>query len=145
MNKSKPKKVIGRREKIDLPDLELSGLEAKIDTGAYTSAIHCEGIELIEEEGRIKISFHIAPPRNQGVTARIFKTEAFTIKNIRSSFGQTERRYVIRTRVRIGKRLVRAEFSLSDRTEMRYPVLLGRKLLKHRFIVDVSLVYTLDK
>jgi hypothetical protein len=137
----KPKKTIGRREMIDLPELQLLRFEAKIDTGAYTSAIHCSDIAFVEENGVQKITFHIPPPNNQGISANIFKTEHFRLKKVRSSFGQTEMRYLIRTTIRVAKRRIRAEFSLSDRTEMRYPVLIGRKLLKNRFLVDVSLVH----
>jgi hypothetical protein len=66
-------------------------------------------------------------------------TKNFKEKKIKSSFGQIEERFVIKTKIKLFDRVIRAEFSLSDRTEMKYPILLGRKLLRNRFIVDVSL------
>lgn len=142
--KIKRKKIIGRREFIDLPQFGLYHFEAKIDTGAYTSAIHCSHIALVTEANKMKITFHIPQPDNPQTEEKIFETKFFKLKNIKNSFGQTEERYVIRTTIRIGKKRIRAEFSLSDRTEMRYPVLLGRKLLKDRFLIDVSLCHRLS-
>ena len=133
------KDVIGRKDLIDFPQLGLENIEAKIDTGAYTSAIHCSQIKLIRKKGIRKISFHILGTHQVGVGHRVFTTADFKEKKIRSSFGHVEKRFVIKTKIKLFNRVIRAEFSLSDRTEMRFPVLLGRKLLKNKFIVDVSL------
>lgn len=133
------KNIIGRKDMIDLPELGLENIEAKIDTGAYTSAIHCSQIKCVSRKGVRKISFHILGTNQPGVGHRVFTTANFKEKKIRSSFGQVEKRFVIKTKIKLFNRIIRAEFSLSDRTEMRFPVLLGRKLLKNRFIVDVSL------
>ncbi len=123
---------------VDLPGFGLQNIEAKVDTGAYTSAIHCSHIKLIERKGIKKISFHILGSDQEGLGERVFVTRNFKEKKIKSSFGQIEERFVIKTKVKLFGRVIRADFSLTDRTEMRYPVLLGRKLLKNRFIVDVS-------
>jgi hypothetical protein len=56
----------------------------------------------------------------------------------RNSSGKEERRYVIKTSIRLFGKKIRTEFSLANRRKMRYPLLLGRKLLKNRFIIDVS-------
>jgi hypothetical protein len=137
--KEKPEKcLIGRRDMIDLPEFELQNIEAKVDTGAYTSAIHCSHIHVTERKGVKKISFHILGSHQEEVGRRVFTTKNFKEKKIKSSFGQIEERFVIKTKIKLFGRVIRAEFSLSDRTEMKYPVLLGRKLLKNRFIVDVS-------
>ncbi|MGZ4118658.1 MAG: putative ATP-dependent zinc protease, partial [Bacteroidia bacterium] len=61
-------------------------------------------------------------------------------KEIKNSFGETEKRYIIKTIVKIGRKRIKSVISLTDRGTMRYPVLIGRKLLKNRFIVDVSLL-----
>jgi hypothetical protein len=138
--KEKPQKcLIGRRDLVDLPGFGLENIEAKIDTGAYTSAIHCSQIKVIERNGVKKISFHILGSHQEGLGEKVFITRNFKEKKIKSSFGQIEERFVIKTKVKLFGRVIRAEFSLSDRTEMKYPILLGRKLLKNRFIVDVSL------
>ena len=138
----KTKQIIGRKEKIDLPEFGLFSIDAKIDTGAYTSSIHCSHIVLTEEEGIEKINFHIPLFNNSESLIKVFQTDQFKIKNIKSSFGQIEKRYVIRTKIRVAGRLITSDFSLTDRSEMKNPILIGRKILKNKFLVDVSLFFT---
>ncbi len=71
------------------------------------------------------------------------KFTTYSQKNIKNSFGEIEKRFVIKTNVTIGGKHIKALISLTDRGTMRYPVLIGRKLLKNRFIVDVSLINNL--
>ncbi len=123
-------------DKVDFPDLELVHAQAKIDTGAYTSALHCKDIRLMETEHGTMLSFCVIEPGGT-LTRRIY-SDTFTQRTIRNSFGVAEKRYVIKTRIVLFGRKIRAEFTLADRERMRYPVLLGRKLLRNRFIVDVS-------
>lgn len=113
-------------------------VEAKIDTGAYTSSIHCSDIHVIEEGDKQKLSFHILDDSIPGLTQREFITSDFKQKTIKSSFGQSEERFVIKTKVLIFGELIETSFSLSNRDNLKYPILLGRKFLKKRFIVDVS-------
>ena len=122
---------------VDFPDLGLSDVPAKVDTGAYTSALHCKNVRLLKTGDKTKLSFYIIDP-TQALSKRIY-SDNFTQKMIRNSFGQAEMRYVIKTRIMLFGRIIRAEFTLADRERMRYPILLGRKLLRNRFIVDVSL------
>jgi hypothetical protein len=75
---------------------------------------------------------------------REHRFEHFEEKLIRNSFGQSELRYVVRTHIVIGKRKIRSIISLADRAQMRYPVLIGRRFLKNRFNVDVSLINALS-
>ncbi|HAK80669.1 MAG TPA: ATP-dependent zinc protease [Runella sp.] len=127
------KRVIGRNDMIDFPDLGLTHVRVKIDTGAYTSSIHCFKISV--EEG--VLSFFL--PAHRSEKHQQFTTDQFELKAIKNSFGQTEMRYVIKTKVILFGKSIRTEFSLADRSQMRYPVLLGRKLLRSRYLVDVSL------
>ncbi|WP_266363511.1 ATP-dependent zinc protease family protein [Tellurirhabdus rosea] len=135
--KRKPPQTIGCSDRIDFPDFELSDVEAKIDTGAYTSALHCTDVRLVEAGDRHQLRFTLASGQT-GKRKQIL-TDAFKYKTIKNSFGQSEKRFVIQTRVQILGRTIRAEFSLADRGRMRFPVLLGRKLLRNKFVVDVSL------
>jgi hypothetical protein len=64
----------------------------------------------------------------------------YSQKEIKNSFGEIEKRYVIKTTVKIGRKRIKSLISLTNRENMRYPVLIGRKLLKGRYIVDVSLI-----
>lgn len=130
--------MIGRKDRVDLPAFDLFDIEAKVDTGAFTSALHCAQVKVITEGRHQKICFHILDAHRPDVEAREFKTRFFVRKKIKNSFGQSEMRYVIKTKIVLFGRTIRAEFSLADRTEMRYPVLLGRKLLNRKFIVDVA-------
>lgn len=130
------KQIIGSVDKIDIPEFGLIDIEAKIDTGANRSAIHCSEIRLHQDNGVDEITFHIPLDNSHGVNT--FHTTDFFTKKIRSSSGHMEERYVIKTTVVIFNRKISATFSLSNREEMKYPVLLGRKLLHNRFIVDVD-------
>ncbi|HTL81311.1 MAG TPA: RimK/LysX family protein [Bacteroidia bacterium] len=132
----KQKRIIGRREFIDFPDLGLFRLEAKIDTGANTTALHCSHVRV--ENG---ILLFRLLDENHPEYRHEHRFEKFEQKIIRSSFGEEEMRYIIRTRIRIGKKTILSIVSLSDRKDMKYPVLIGRRLLKGRFLVDVSLLH----
>ncbi len=139
MKIKKPLKVIGRSDIIDMPELGLHNVDAKVDTGAYTSSIHCSRIRLKKEpDGSELITFTIPGSRLHEKGTHHFKVRQFEERNIRSSNGHIQKRYVIKTQIILFGRKIRAEFSLADRSSMKYPVLLGRKLLQSRFIVDVS-------
>lgn len=132
----KPKQVIGMTDLVDFPDLELFDVQAKVDTGAFTSALHCKDVRLTKSGLQKKLSFWLID--NTGVPARRFYSDQFSQRMIRNSFGVAELRYVIKTRIVLFGRTIRAEFTLADREHLKNPVLLGRKLLRNRFIVDVS-------
>jgi hypothetical protein len=131
----RPKQIIGRRERVDFPDLNLSGLIAKIDTGAYTTALHCSKVHI--ENG--DLVFHLLDEHHPEYEKSEFRFQRFDQKLIKNSFGEQELRYIIRTRIRMGKRMIRSIVSLSDRGNMRHPVLIGRRLLRGRFLVDAAL------
>lgn len=124
-------KLIGRREWVNFPLLNIKQLEAKIDTGAYTSSIHCK--KIIESNNQLIVIF-------DGDIKHSF-TE-FTRKKIKNSFGEMEERYIIKTIIHIARKKIHTTISLSDRANMRYPVLIGRRLLKNKFIVDVGKIHT---
>ena len=126
--------TLGRSDRVDLPKLGLFNVHAKIDTGAYNCCIHCAGAKVVNG----KLEFVIVDPTRPEFTAMTFVFKKFKQREIRNSFGETELRYVIRTQIKIFDRKIRAEFSLSDRASLRFPVLLGRKILRDRFIIDVT-------
>lgn len=143
MNKRKKiPKLIGRRELVDFPILGLERVEAKIDTGAYTSALHCTEIGERKEGDSKYLWFRLdSNYGNEGdITEHRFTD--YARKKIKSSTGEPEERFVIKTPVKIGSRIIHTTISLSDRANMRYPVLLGRRLLKRKFIVDVARIHT---
>ena len=135
------KLLIGRREKIDFPELKLSGIIAKVDTGAYTTALHCD--KIVEKNG--VLYFTPLGPLDNGYTGEQHSVTIYDQKEIRNSFGEVEKRYIIKTTIKIGRKRIKALISLTNRGKMRYPVLIGRKLLKNRFIVDVAQLEALTK
>ena len=124
----KDKTIIGSEEVISFPEIGIESISARIDTGAATSSL---GVRKIQEKDGVLCC---TLPNREMVC---FKD--YTKKVIKSSFGHTEERYVIRLLVNISGRNIRTDFTLADRSKMKYPVLVGRKLLKNKFIVDVSL------
>jgi hypothetical protein len=130
------KLTIGRREIVDFPELGLFGITAKVDTGAYTTALHCNDVR--EEDGVLYLK--LMDPSHTGYTGKELSFIEFSKKEIKNSFGETESRYIIKTVIRIGRKRIKSVISLTDRGTMRYPVLIGRKLLKNRYVVDVSLL-----
>lgn len=119
---------IGRIEKISFPDLNISSVDAKVDTGAYGTALHVDGIRT--RSG--KLSFWIDNPNN-----RLYFDKYKVIK-VRNSFGKIQKRYSIMTRVVVGDSIYKIFISLTNRKDMKYPVLIGRRFLhKFNYIVDV--------
>lgn len=136
--KKRKAKIIGRRDKIDLPDLSLWDLDAKVDTGAYTSALHVKGIKAIDKEDGPWVVFKLKHPTHPSYNNMKFELPVYAHKHIKNSFGQIEKRYIIRTPLVIFGKSYITEFSLTNRSKMECPVLLGRKLLYRKFTVDVS-------
>jgi len=136
----KDKLVIGRVERVDLPRFGLLGLEAKVDTGARTSSIHCADVrvEAEDEDGRRHISFTLLDPEHPDYNGRRFRARRVDTRTVRSSNGEVQERHVIEADVVIAGRTIRTKFNLADREAMNYPVLLGRRLLRGNFLVDVS-------
>jgi len=126
--------TLGRSDRVALPELGLKELHAKIDTGAYTCSLHCSRAEVVDG----KLEFVLLDKEHPEFTGMKFVFSKFTQREIKNSFGIAETRYIIKTTVRIFNKSIRAEFSLSDRDNLRFPVLLGRKILRRRFIIDVT-------
>lgn len=117
--------------------LNLTGIEAKIDTGAYTSSLHCDLLYLHDADSKTMLYFTTSADQEKP-----FEFENYTQKKIRNSFGEMEERYVIKTKFKIGKKIVNASVSLTNRDNMRYPVLIGRRMLKGKFIIDPLEIHT---
>lgn len=137
--------IIGRLEKIDLPELHLAGIDAKVDTGAYTSSLHCKIVGESEVDGVKYIHFVPLTAKNRVRNAQPYCAPAINQKNVKSSNGMEESRYFVKLKVKIGTKVVRTEFSLTNRSGMKNTILLGRKFLRKRFLVDVAQEYALSK
>lgn len=129
-----PKKVIGRIDKADFPTLDLFDIDIKIDTGAYTSSIHCYKVTVVENE-LICIFYDEGHPYYNGKEI-IF--QEFSITQVRSSNGLVQKRYKVKTLIVLFDKKYSITLTLSTRDDMKYPILIGRKFLTKKFIVDVT-------
>lgn len=132
------KLLIGRKDKADFPEFKLENLEVKIDSGAYTSSIHCHLIEEQIKNGVSVICFQLLDPRHPGFHGKKFESSRFKTKRVKSSNGQKEERYIIKTEIILFGKTYSVELSLAERGSMKTPVLLGRKLLNKNFLIDTS-------
>lgn len=130
--------IIGRRDKADFPELGLENIDIKIDTGAYTSSIHCHNINVIVVDGVEYVEFQLLDPLNSKYDGQLLRYKYTKKKRVKSSFGATEQRYLIATKIVLFGKEYLLELSLTERSEMKYPVLIGRKLLDKNFIVDTA-------
>lgn len=143
MTKTKNKiRLIGRREFVDFPELKLFYIEAKMDTGAYTSSIHCSDISIKTINNNAVLCFKLFDSSHPEFAEHTHRFNEFSKKKIKNSFGEMEERYIIKTSIKLGHKTIRTTLSLSDRENMRYPVLIGRRLLKGKFIIDVNKLHT---
>ncbi len=131
------KKIIGRSDLANFPELNLYGLSVKVDTGAFSSSIHCHQIEEIEENEQKILHFDLLDPEHEHYHHRHFKVAHYSKKEVKNSFGEIEERFVIDTKIVLFQKMYDIELSLTNRQSMKFPVLLGRKILKH-FLVDVT-------
>ena len=134
MKKSNIKILTGRTDIVDFPKLELFNIDIKVDSGAYTSSFHCHSIQ--EENGILKCQF--LDPKHEKYHEKYFTFTDFTQKKVKSSNGIIENRYLIKTEILIFNEIHSIELSLTERGSMKFPVLLGRKFLSKKFMVDTS-------
>ncbi|WP_086734837.1 ATP-dependent zinc protease [Erythrobacter colymbi] len=127
-----PPMVVGWRELVSLPDLGLSGIPAKIDTGARTSSLHAHVLEDFQREGERFVRFAVDWDGQRHLCEAIH----VDVRGITSSNGDQQTRFVIKTPLSIGNVTFRAEISLADRSQMQFPMLIGRTALRRRMVVD---------
>ena len=120
-------------------------LDAKVDTGAYTSSLHCHKVTLEIQNDQKWVRFFVLDPDHPEYEKKAYDCPVHKIKRVKSSNGLVQNRIIVRQKARfLGEERV-IELSLADRTEMKYPVLLGRKFLSGKYVVDVSRKFLLKK
>jgi Uncharacterized protein conserved in archaea len=129
-------KTIGWKELVDLPELGIRGVAAKVDTGARTSVLHCSHIRLVKRGRKQYVEFRPLDERHPGCTIFVFPFHSE--RKVKNSFGQEENRYVIRTSISLFHETFPIELSLRDRSDMEFPLLLGRSFIRKKFLVDVA-------
>lgn len=122
------KTIIGHIDIVDFPELNLIDVPCKIDTGALSSSLHCKEIIKLEKEGKeyLKIKFN----------NDYYITEEYKEIKIKSSNGISENRFEIKTKIKLFNKIYKVKINLTDRNSMRFPGLIGRRLLRKYFIVD---------
>ncbi len=126
---------LGWEEWVALPALGLPALKAKIDTGARTSALHAAEIEPFGPTARPRIRFTVHPVPGRHDVAIPCSAHLIDRREVTSSNGEAEFRYVIRSDLQIGERRWPVEITLTDRASMAYRMLIGRQALGDEVIV----------
>lgn len=129
-------KVIGWREFVGLPQLQVARIKAKIDTGARSSALHAFNIQELQLDGKSIIRFQIHPLQRDNQTIIMAEAELLEYRKIRNSGGVAHLRPVIKTEVKLGEQIWSIELSLTDRDVMGFRMLLGRQAVRNKFLVD---------
>ena len=135
-----PIQIYGWREYIFLNGVE-ERLQAKLDTGALTSSIHAEEMELFERDGKKWVRFIVTDPRVKNPTRTRLEAPLVRIARVKEPGGDSIAREVVRLGFAIGERKVRGEFTLNNRANMLAPVLIGRTMLKDLGWVDPGRTY----
>lgn len=138
MVRKKKKVLIGRSEEISFPELDLKNIVAKIDTGAYSTALHCYDVYEMREGKEKILCFKVLDPSFSKFKNEEIHYKQFSRKKIKNSSGENETRYIIKTKIELGGKIILTDVSLADRGNMKFPVLIGRKFLSKGFVVDVS-------
>ena len=126
--------ILGRYDRVDLPDLGLFDIHAKIDTGAYTSSLHCHQVHIVDGV----LEFILLDEEHSEFTGTKLTFSEYALRDIKNSFGETESRFIITTTLKIFNQEITTEFSLCNRGSLKFPILIGRKILRDRFLIDVK-------
>jgi len=127
--------IVGRSERLDFVDTAIEGVPAKVDSGAYRSAVHASSI--VEHDGVVSFVLLGNHPVC-GEMAHEMSTDDFRVVTVANSFGHQENRYEVALKVKLGPKVFKAKFTLADRSKKIYPILLGRTLLNRRFLIDTE-------
>lgn len=133
--------VIGWKEWLALPDLQIPAIKAKIDTGARTSALHTFSIEEFTSQNQLMVRFGIHPLRKKQHIELFCEAPVVDRRLVKDSGGHSEMRYVIETNVVLGPRHWSIKITLTNREGMMFRMLLGRTALKEQFVIDPAQVY----
>lgn len=133
---------IGWREWVALPDLGVDAIKVKVDTGAATSAMHVMNLRVVTVDGLQVARFNVHPRQRKRLPSIAAEAPIVDMRLVRSSSGDEELRPVIRTRIELHGKRWPIEITLTRRDQMTFRMLLGRKAVRRRFVVDPGRSYT---
>ena len=128
--------VIGWREWVRLPDLDITRVKAKIDTGARSSSLHALEIKTFERRGKTFVRFKVHPIQRDSNKTVECEAPVLEYRKITSSNGHAEKRPVIQTTIEVLGKAWEIELTLTNRDAMGFRMLLGREAVRGRFLVD---------
>lgn len=135
-SKNKPLPMIGWREYISLPQLNIEQIKVKIDTGARTSALHAFHVKTYQEGNQTMVKFQVHPIQRQTKTTIDCIAPLLEYREVTNSGGHSQKRPVISTPIKLGEYQWDIELTLTNRDVMGFRMLLGRQAIKKRFLVD---------
>ena len=127
---------MGWREYVALPELGVTGIKAKVDTGARSSALHAFRLREVKRDGKTLVRFDVHPRQRSADGSIAVEFPVHDRRSVRSSDGRVQTRYVIRTVLRIADQEWLIDLTLSRRDDMGFRMLLGREAIRGRFVVD---------
>lgn len=130
--------IIGRKDIVDFPTLGLMNVPVKIDSGAFSSSIHCSSVEEVIVEGQKVLRVIFLDAEDAFFSEKTVTFEKYTKRLIKSSNGIAEDRFVVNLELNLFGEKYHSDFSLTKRNGLKFPVLLGRKLLNKNFLIDTS-------
>ena len=136
MRKKKEKKIVGWREWVGIPDLDIKEIKAKVDTGARTSSLHAYDIEKYKRGDSEFVKFKVHPVQKSSKKTVECKAKILEYRKVKSSNGISQVRPVIETEINIMGESFVTELTLTNRDEMGFRMLIGRESLRGRFLVD---------
>lgn len=139
----KDKMIIGSIEVCDLPDIGISDLQIRVDTGAKTSSLHVDNLETFTQQGKPWVRFDIHPDVYDIEKVTSCESALHDVRSIKSSNGASEERYVIKTQIRLGDQSWPIDITLTNRSDMSYLMLFGRQGMGGRVLVDPSKTFLL--